>query len=211
MKRIDHPSAITNSAGKKIFTAGDPQLGRPPTVLTADWATMLQEEVANVLELNGVQLDASDSRQLFHLLRRQERPPIGIGDFRPLPGAPEAAWVFLDFIESPVGVVCVNEIGGSVDLARGGTAEQVAGTARIHGGVDCERQQALCAAHATLCDHPECGARPLPAEEVSDAGLVLCRRFVPRGGRSAGVGKCRSSRTERVRCRSHCSIRITCF
>lgn len=127
MKRIDHPSAITNSAGKKIFTAGDPQLGRPPTVLTADWATMLQEEVANVLELNGVQLDASDSRQLFHLLRRQERPPIGIGDFRPLPGAPLPTWVFLDFIESPVGVVCVNEIGGSVYLARGGQAEQVAG------------------------------------------------------------------------------------
>mgnify|MGYP000855899981 FL=1 len=128
MKRIDHPSAITNSEGKKVFTPGDPQLGRPPTALTADWANMLQEELAHLLELNGVQLDASDSRQLFKLLRRQERPPIGIGDFRPLPGAPSAgSVVFLDFIESPVGVVCVHENCGSVYLARGGQAEVVTG------------------------------------------------------------------------------------
>lgn len=118
MKRIDHPSAGQDRSGKRIFTEGNPQIGTPATVLTASWLNTVQEELCNLLERNGVQLDGGDSSQLFKLLRRQERQPVGVGDFAQV-ALSEGAAMFLDFCDTPAGVVGVT-VNGEVMLFRGG-------------------------------------------------------------------------------------------
>lgn len=66
MHRIDHPTAAADlhGAGKDGFTEGDPVAGVAATVVTADIANALQEELANVIEARGLVLDKLDNTQL---------------------------------------------------------------------------------------------------------------------------------------------------
>lgn len=79
MQRIKHPTA---QGGR--FTEGDPQTGTPATLLTADWANTVQEELAGLLEGLGVALDPTNNSQLLQLFRRLNRPSLAFGDFFPV-------------------------------------------------------------------------------------------------------------------------------
>lgn len=61
MHRIDGPGATTDNR----FTEGNPATGLPATVVTADWANAIQEEVARVIEEAGLTLTKANNGQLF--------------------------------------------------------------------------------------------------------------------------------------------------
>lgn len=65
MHRIDHATREIdgNGAGKDGFTEGSPGV-TPPTVVTADIANALQEEIANAIEARGIALSKPDNTQL---------------------------------------------------------------------------------------------------------------------------------------------------
>lgn len=71
MHRIDTPTAQKDKfgAGKNGFTAGNPQTGTPATDLDNDYFDMLQEELAEVVEATGVNLDKSKHNQLLTALK----------------------------------------------------------------------------------------------------------------------------------------------
>lgn len=60
MFRIDSEGATLDNK----FTEGDPQLGVPATVVSADWLNAVQEELAGFVEYNGLVLSKLDSTQL---------------------------------------------------------------------------------------------------------------------------------------------------
>ncbi|MEO0649374.1 MAG: hypothetical protein AAFZ65_01700, partial [Planctomycetota bacterium] len=64
MEKISHPTAVDGQ-----FTAGDPSNGILPTVLTADWANDVQDEVVNVIEGAGIALDGSQNDQLLQAIQ----------------------------------------------------------------------------------------------------------------------------------------------
>lgn len=70
MKRIDSVNARPDlfGSGKKGFHANDDVPGQDATYLTPDWCNTVQEEIANILEKNGVQLDPNNRQQLYELL-----------------------------------------------------------------------------------------------------------------------------------------------
>jgi hypothetical protein len=61
MHRIDGPGATVDNK----FTEGNPGTGTPATNVTADWATAIQEEIANVIEQTGVALNKAVNTQLY--------------------------------------------------------------------------------------------------------------------------------------------------
>ena len=60
MFRIDSEGATLDNK----FTEGDPSLGVPATVVSADWLNAVQEEISNVVETNGLVLNKANSGQL---------------------------------------------------------------------------------------------------------------------------------------------------
>ena len=70
MIRIDSVNARANAngAGKAGFSDNADLSGQDATYLTPDWLNHIQEELANVLEKNGVALDLNNREQLFSLL-----------------------------------------------------------------------------------------------------------------------------------------------
>ena len=72
MKRIDTSTAAVDmfGPGKHGFRQANPQQGVQATQLNAAWFNLLQEEVCNVLEGNGVVLDGTDNKQLFTVLKK---------------------------------------------------------------------------------------------------------------------------------------------
>lgn len=70
MKRIDSANARpdVNGTGKAGFHANDDVPGQDATYLTPDFLNMIQEELANLLELRGITLDPENRRQLFDAL-----------------------------------------------------------------------------------------------------------------------------------------------
>jgi len=60
MHRIDHVTAAPGG----LFTEGNPSGTVPATTVTADWLNALQEEIANVIDLAGDELDKEDNTQL---------------------------------------------------------------------------------------------------------------------------------------------------
>ncbi|MBG3877239.1 phage tail protein [Desulfovibrio oxamicus] len=60
MHRIDGPGATEDNR----FSEGSPTLGIPPTMVTADWANAVQEEVTTVIAEAGIALDKEDNGQL---------------------------------------------------------------------------------------------------------------------------------------------------
>lgn len=61
MQRITHTTATVD----KKFQPGNPQTGVKATVVTSVWANSIQEEIANVIEARGIDLDVEDSGQLL--------------------------------------------------------------------------------------------------------------------------------------------------
>lgn len=72
MYRIDNSTAVLalpapTAPGPKpngYFTDGDPQAAIPATIVDAEWANMVQEEVSNVIVGAGIALDKADRTQL---------------------------------------------------------------------------------------------------------------------------------------------------
>lgn len=70
MFRIDHPTAAVSlpapaAAGTPgFFTEGNPTSGTPATVVTADWANLIQEEILNVLLAAGITPNKASRTQL---------------------------------------------------------------------------------------------------------------------------------------------------
>lgn len=62
MKRISTATAVQNR-----FVDGNKSTGQKATQFSAEWCNQIQEELANLLELNGVSLDGSE-RQLYDLI-----------------------------------------------------------------------------------------------------------------------------------------------
>lgn len=79
MHRIDGPtrSAVlpapnpvgTGNSSPGYFGRGDAVQGIPPTTLDVDWANMVQEEMAAVVEGAGIALDKTNRHQLFGALQ----------------------------------------------------------------------------------------------------------------------------------------------
>lgn len=74
MKRIDSVNARpdVNGTGKKGFHDNADLSGQDATYLTPDWLNTIQEELANLLELNGKTLNANNNAQLYDLLATEE-------------------------------------------------------------------------------------------------------------------------------------------
>ncbi|MBK68033.1 MAG: hypothetical protein CMP22_07890 [Rickettsiales bacterium] len=68
MKRIDTPTATDIEPGKKGFTDGEPSTGTPATTVDSSWLNQLQEEIAYVIEENGITLDEEESTQLHQAI-----------------------------------------------------------------------------------------------------------------------------------------------
>ena len=60
MFRIDSEGATLDNK----FTEGDPSLGVPATVVSADWLNAVQEELSGFIEYNGLTLNKANSGQL---------------------------------------------------------------------------------------------------------------------------------------------------
>ena len=73
MKRIDSINARpdANGTGKVGFSDNADLSGQDATYLTPEWLNHLQEEICNLIELNGVALNAESKQQLFDLLTTQ--------------------------------------------------------------------------------------------------------------------------------------------
>ncbi len=71
MKRIDTSTVETDKhgTGRDGFTNGNPGLLIPPTQLDDSWHDNVQEELARVVELEGVVLDGSDFEQVSEAVR----------------------------------------------------------------------------------------------------------------------------------------------
>lgn len=70
MFRIDHPTAAAalpaplTPGTPGYFTRGNPTAGQPSTVVTADWANAVQEEIMSVLALAGISPNKAQQNQL---------------------------------------------------------------------------------------------------------------------------------------------------
>ncbi|EMQ4184673.1 hypothetical protein WGY46_000303 [Serratia marcescens] len=77
MHRIDTPTAQIDKfgPGKNGFTNGDPATGRRATDLNSDMWDAVQEEVANAIEGNGIELDKSKHNQLYLAIQKAITDP----------------------------------------------------------------------------------------------------------------------------------------
>lgn len=64
MFEIDSPGAV---AGR--FVAGNRETGQPPTVLSADWLNMMQDEARAILTAGGIAPDRANSGQVLAAIR----------------------------------------------------------------------------------------------------------------------------------------------
>ena len=73
MKRIDSVNARPdeNGQGKAGFHDNADLSGQDATYVTPGWFNTVQEELCNLLELNGIVLDPTSKRQLYDLLTTQ--------------------------------------------------------------------------------------------------------------------------------------------
>lgn len=71
MHRIDTSSAQVDKfgTGKNGFTGGNPQTGKLPTALDADYFDSVQEEIAGVIEAAGIVLNKSNNSQLLAAIK----------------------------------------------------------------------------------------------------------------------------------------------
>ncbi len=60
--------------GKNGFKAGDPQLAIPATTPGYEWFDMIQEEIAKVVEANGMTVDENSMDQLYTAIQKMVKP-----------------------------------------------------------------------------------------------------------------------------------------
>lgn len=75
MFRIDSDGHVNNR-----FTDGNPQSGQPATILSADWANAVQEELVNVIGTANLVLDRDNDRQLTEAIIALIAGVVGTGD-----------------------------------------------------------------------------------------------------------------------------------
>jgi len=99
MFRIDHETAAAalptpGSAGTPgYFTGGAPGEGVSPTVVTADWANAIQEEIMSVLDAASITPDKADHTQLLAALTALIPGGIEVsGDHISFPGGLTIQW-----------------------------------------------------------------------------------------------------------------------
>lgn len=93
MHRIDGPGAGPGGS----FVAGSKTSGTPSTVVTADWANAVQEEIAGVVEASGQGLVKADNGQLLKAIRALLKEFVPPGLIAPMArlGAP-TGWLACD-------------------------------------------------------------------------------------------------------------------
>jgi hypothetical protein len=75
MFRIDHPTAVGALPAPGVagaggyFQQGAPGSGQQPTVLTADWANLIQEEIVAAVLGGGLALNKADHTQLYQAIQ----------------------------------------------------------------------------------------------------------------------------------------------
>ena len=80
MFRIDHPTAVpampalAAPGAPGYFTGGDPATALPATVVTADWANEVQEEIVAVIAAAGLALTKGDTTQLYKAIAKLGTP-----------------------------------------------------------------------------------------------------------------------------------------
>jgi hypothetical protein len=87
MHRVDNSTAVpaipvpaaVGPNPNHYFTKGNPGAGIPATIVDDDWANAIQEEIAYVIEQNGIVLDKTSRTQLKTAIQRM----IDGGDFKP--------------------------------------------------------------------------------------------------------------------------------
>lgn len=89
MHRIDAPSATVD----ELFTEGSPAGGIPATSVTADWLNDLQEEVCNVVEAAGINLQKGNRTQLLTALQGGFGGNVAVFASPPVPALRAAAAV----------------------------------------------------------------------------------------------------------------------
>lgn len=97
MHRIDGAGATAQN----LFTEGDPTQGVPATTVTGAWLNAVQEEIANVIEGAGLELDKPDNTQLhaaiLALIAANQQIGFSTGDVKlTLRGTADAGWVLCD-------------------------------------------------------------------------------------------------------------------
>lgn len=79
MHRIDDPSAspalptLLQQGTPGFFTDGSPTIGEEATIVRADWANAVQEEISYVIEQAGLVLSKTDRTQLLQAIARLTR------------------------------------------------------------------------------------------------------------------------------------------
>lgn len=92
MHRIDGPGATIDN----LFTEGDPTQGMPATTVTGAWLNAVQEEIANVVDGAGIDLNKLDNTQLLAAIRRliNEGQNLTTGDIKfTIKTVADAGWV----------------------------------------------------------------------------------------------------------------------
>ncbi|MFH2126350.1 MAG: hypothetical protein ABIK12_07515 [Pseudomonadota bacterium] len=115
MFEIDSDGHLSNQ-----FTDGDPQAGTPATVISAEWLNAVQNELVNVIEAAGIELDKNDSAQLLAaLLALAGGGPLRIS----IPGEVLVATGVIGVLSGVVGDIVA--IGSKLD---GGTSADISFT-----------------------------------------------------------------------------------
>ncbi|WVR18346.1 hypothetical protein y223_00066 [Bordetella phage PY223] len=131
MFRIDHPTAVAvqpvpGAAGTPgFFTEGDPVGGIAPTVVTGDWANMVQEELMSILTAAGIAPDKAANAQVLAAIQAIIGSVPGV-NMRVFPAS--GTWTKPAGLKSVV--VEVQGAGGS----GGGAMSATSGNASIGGG-----------------------------------------------------------------------------
>lgn len=105
------------SAKNGRFVAEDPVSGQAGTIVTPAWLNSVQEELCNLIERAGVQLDGSDD-QLHRLLNGRANALTAWADLRQATGDAISGSV-LAACETPGGLVLITSTG-ALYLVRGG-------------------------------------------------------------------------------------------
>jgi hypothetical protein len=85
MFRIDHATAVAmmpapqDAGDPGFFSRGNPGAGQPSTVVTADWANGIQEELMSVLEVAGIEPDKTQFNQLAAAIAAMIADAVGGG------------------------------------------------------------------------------------------------------------------------------------
>lgn len=107
------------SAQNGRFVAEDPTSGVPGTIVSASWLNSVQEELCNLLERAGIELDGSDDAQLHRLLNGRAAHAPELADLRAPLGVTSLDGTVLATCETDAGLA-VTTSTGKLYLVRGG-------------------------------------------------------------------------------------------